>query len=249
MSNTIQVLGQSSEGEKDLRTQFGDHFRQSPIPATELLQNLGLYMNRQALSRILYMHELYKQIIDVHGVVMEFGVRWGQNMALYESFRGMYEPYNYSRKIIGFDTFGGFPSTDAKDGDKVKPGDYGVTADYEAYLTQVLDYHESESPLGHLKKYELVKGDATQTIHQYLEQHPETMVALAYFDFDIYEPTKACLEAIRPRLTKGSILAFDELNCAPFPGETLAVMEVLGLSTYRIRRTPLNPLCSYLVVE
>ena len=249
MSDTIQVLGQSSDGEKDLRTQFGDHFRQSPIPASELLQNLGLYMNRQALSRVLYMHELYKQIIDVHGVVMEFGVRWGQNMALYESFRGMYEPYNYSRKIIGFDTFGGFPSTDAKDGDKVKPGDYGVTADYETYLTQVLDYHESESPLGHLKKYELVKGDATLTIHRYLAQHPETMVALAYFDFDIYEPTKACLEAILPRLTKGSVLAFDELNCAPFPGETLAVMEVLGLSRYRIRRTPLNPLCSYLVVE
>ncbi len=249
MENTIQVLGQSSDGEKDLRTHFVDHFRQSPIPATELLQNLGLYLNRQALSRILYMHELYKQIIDVHGVVMEFGVRWGQNMALYESFRGMYEPYNYSRKIIGFDTFGGFPSTDAKDGDRVKPGDYGVTANYETYLTEVLDYHENESPLGHLKKYELVKGDATRTIHTYLEQHPETMVALAYFDFDIYEPTKACLEAILPRLTKGSVLAFDELNCAPFPGETLAVMEVLGLSRYRIRRTPLNPLCSYLVIE
>jgi hypothetical protein len=247
--NKIRVLGGASDDEKTRRANFVDQFKNSPIPSSELLQNLGLYLSRQNLSRILYIHELYKQILDVHGVVMEFGVRWGQNMALYESLRGIYEPYNYSRKIVGFDTFDGFPSTHAKDGEKVKSGDYSVSADYETYLGQVLDFHEKESPVGHLKKYEIVKGDAAHTIHSYLEQHPETMVALAYFDFDIYEPTKACLEAILPRLTKGSVLAFDELNCSPFPGETLAVMEVLGLGRYRIRRTPLNPLCSFLIID
>jgi hypothetical protein len=34
--------------------------------------------------------------------------------------------------------------------------------------------------------------------------------ALAYFDLDLYEPTRAVLEQIRPYLTKGSIVAFDE---------------------------------------
>ena len=53
-------------------------------------------------------HELYQKILNVHGVVIEFGTRWGQNLALFESFRGMYEPYNHFRKIIGFDTFEGF---------------------------------------------------------------------------------------------------------------------------------------------
>jgi hypothetical protein len=47
---------------------------------------------------------------------MEFGVRWGQNMALFTSFRNIYEPYNVSRKIIGFDTFAGFPSISEQDG-------------------------------------------------------------------------------------------------------------------------------------
>jgi hypothetical protein len=74
-------------------------------------------------------------------------------------------------------------------------------------------------------------------------------VSFAYFDFDIYLPTKVCLEAILPRLTKGSIIAFDELNCPEFPGETLAVMEVLGLSNYAIKRSTLNPLISYLIIE
>ena len=74
-------------------------------------------------------------------------------------------------------------------------------------------------------------------------------MALAYFDFDIYTPTRACLEAILPHLTKGSVLAFDELNTPEFPGETLAVREVLGLSRHAIRRDRNNPLTSYLVIE
>ena len=29
---------------------------------------------------------------------------------------GLYEPFNYTRRIVGFDTFEGFPSVDPKDG-------------------------------------------------------------------------------------------------------------------------------------
>jgi hypothetical protein len=245
----FRVIGQSSENEYKKRLDFLQLFKQTPIPDNELLNSLGLYLNRQNLSRILFMHNLYQKIIDVHGVVMEFGVRWGQNLALYESFRGIYEPYNYNRKIIGFDTFSGFPEVHGKDGAKVAVGDYGVTSGYEDYLDKLLDYHESESPIAHKKKYELVKGDATQTIDKYLEKNPETIVALAYFDFDIYLPTKKCLEVVMGRVTKGSIVAFDELNCPEFPGETLALQEVCGLGRYALRRSPLSPLCSYFVVE
>ena len=91
-------------------------------------------------------------------------------------------------------------------------------------------------------------GDATETVPRYLRDHPETIIAFAYFDFDIYAPTKACLEAIRPRLTKGAVVAFDELNCPEFPGETLAFDEVFGVANYALRRSPLNPLISYLIV-
>jgi hypothetical protein len=108
--------------------------------------------------------------------------------------------------------------------------------------------HEADSPISHKKKFELVIGDATETIHDYLKRQPETIISLAYFDFDIYQPTKVCLEAIIPRLTKGSILAFDELNCPEFPGETLALIETLGLSKYGLRRDPNNPLVSWLKV-
>jgi hypothetical protein len=178
-------------------------------------------------------------------------VRWGRNLALFESLRGIFEPFNHNRKLVGFDTFAGFPSVHQKDGaDKIiAKGSYAVTEGYDQYLSQILDYHETESPIAHIKKYELRKGDAVIEINKYLKEHPETIVALAYFDFDIYEPTKKCLEAIRPHLTKGSVIGFDELNHAAYPGETLALKEVLGLDKYQIHHSPFSPTQSYLVIE
>ncbi|MFX1256303.1 MAG: crotonobetainyl-CoA--carnitine CoA-transferase [Promethearchaeota archaeon] len=230
---------------------FYDLFLKSPIPASEILQNLGLYINRQTLSRILFMHELYLKIINIHGIIIEFGTRWGQNLALFESFRGIYEPYNYSRKIVGFDTFEGFLSLNKKDGDtKVSQvGAYSVTENYEEYLTSILNYHESESPLSHIKKYEIIKGDVMITFKEYLDKNPETIVSLVYFDLDLYDPTKKCLELIESYLTKGSVIGFDELCFKDFPGETIAVREVLGLDKYKIQRTPLNPFPSYVIIE
>jgi predicted O-methyltransferase YrrM len=57
-------------------------------------------------------------------------------------------------------------------------------------------------------------------------------------DRDLYEPTKAALEAVLPRLTAGSVLVFDELNHPEYPGETQAVQEVLGVNRLRLRRSP-----------
>lgn len=247
----IKVKWHASEKEVSLRQGLIRNFKECPIPDNEIFSNLSLFMSRQNLSQLLFVNEMYQHIVGVHGVIMEFGVRWGRNMALYESLRGIYEPFNHNRKIIGFDTFEGFPSVNEKDGnsDIIEVGAYSVTRGYDEYLTQILDYHEQESPISHIKKYELVKGDAVSSIEQYLARNPQTIVSLAYFDFDIYEPTVACLNAIKDRLTKGSVIGFDELNHKDYPGETLALKEVLGLGKYQIRHSKFSPTQSYIVIE
>jgi hypothetical protein len=239
----------STAVEVESKNSLARRLRNSNIPDSELLDNLGLFLTRQNLSRINFIQSIYEMIVPVHGVIMEFGVRWGQNMALFSSLRGVFEPYNYNRKIIGFDTFEGFPSVDVKDGGIWKPGSYSVTDNYELELEQILIFHNDNSPIPQKKKFELVKGDASRTLPEYLTKNPETIISLAYFDFDIYEPTKECLKAIQPHLTKGSILAFDELNCPEFPGETKALKEVYGLQKYAIRRLPSSPLTSYIVID
>ena len=122
-----------------------------------------------------------------------------------------------------------------------------VPDDWDRKLDQILRFHNDNSPISHKKKYELVKGDATITISEYLSNNPQTIIALAYFDFDIYEPTKICLKKILPHLSKGSVVVFDQLNCHEFPGETIALKETLGLDSIALKRDPNNSLISYFV--
>ena len=113
-----------------------------------------------------------------------------------DELRGIFEPFNFTRKLIVFDTFTGLQGTNEKDGEHAlaRDGAYSSGCDYQEHLAEVLAYHESEAPVGHRTKFEIVSGDASSTLPHYLEAHPETIVAMAYFDMDIYEPTRACLK-------------------------------------------------------
>lgn len=224
-------------------------FKRSPIPPEQVLANLGLFLNSKELSRILFMDFIYKKNIETQGVVMDFGTRWGHNMAIFSALRGIYEPYNRHKKIIGFDTFSGFPSISKEDGksDLMLKGNVSVTKNYKKYLEQIMNYHERSNPLDHIRKYEIRAGDASFELQKYLKEHPETIVSLAYFDFDIYEPTKKCLELLKPHLVKGSVLAFDELNDSDSPGETLALKEIFGLNNIELKRYKYTSRVSYFV--
>jgi hypothetical protein len=241
----------SSQSEKDLQKRLTQMLKDTPLPDDELLANLGLYLTSKTLSRVLFFHEMYKKIIHQHGIVAEFGVRWGQNLMLLSALRGIYEPFNRHRKIVGFDTFAGFIGMSDKDGALCKTidGSFSVSENYEHYLGELIALQDGLNPISHLRKYELVKGDATETIPRYLADHPETMISLAIFDFDIYAPTKAALEAVRPHLTKGSVLVFDELCDDIFPGETIALREVFALNSLRVERLPIAARVSYVVLE
>ena len=246
-----QLQTRASESQFQARKALLDLFNRCPIPTEQLLVNLHLYMRSSVLAKLLYVNELYQKIINIPGVIMEFGVWWGANLALFESLRAVYEPYNYTRKTIGFDTFTGYPSISPEDGksELAAKGAYSVTESYEKYLAELLDYHEQENMISHVKKYALVKGDVNVTIDQYLTKHPETIIALAYFDLQLYEPTKKCLQAIKPHIIKGSVIAMDELNSEEFPGETLAFKEVWGLDKHKIMRSQFLPDRSYIIVD
>jgi hypothetical protein len=195
------------------------------------------------------MNYIYQKIIDVQGVVFDLGTRWGQNMSLFSSLRGIYEPYNRHRKIIGFDTFEGFVEITPEDGGSnlMNTGNVTVSPNYENYLNEIMECHEQDNPLSHIKKFSIIKGDANSTVQDYLEAHPETIISLAYFDFDVYKPTAKVLETIIPRLTRGSVLGFDELNDPDSPGETIALMEKIGLNNIKLRRYRYSSRVSYFV--
>lgn len=200
-----------------------------------------------AQSRILYYNNLYQKIIDVPGVICEFGVHWGATLAQLINLRSIYEPFNHSRHIYGFDTFEGFVSTHDKDGGISRVGDLMTLDKYENMLDETLSLLESFAPQKHIKKFSLIKGDAINTVDQWLNDNPHAIISLAIFDMDLYEPTKEVLEKIMPRLVRGALLVFDEVNCGYFPGETRAIDEVIGLNNLKLKRSPLQPFCAWSV--
>lgn len=241
----------ASDNEVEGRNTIQSFLNNNDVPESEHLSNLGLYIDPRLMSRLLFLDFVYKKILPIQGIVMDLGTRWGQNAVVFQTLKAIYEPYNYQRRIVAFDTFSGFTGVDARDGQLFNnaEGTYSVTPGYEIQLDQLLSAHQRLHPLNHIKGYDIVKGDVSTTVPDYINAHPETIVSLAYFDMDLYKPTVDCINAIKDRLTIGSILVFDELNYSAFPGETLAVIDALGLRNVSVQRFPHCSRVSYIEIK
>jgi len=238
--------------EKNTVSELASAFSDSQCPLELRLQNFARHVRRQDIARFLAKSEIFKAVMGVHGSVVECGVYAGGGVMTWAHCSAIYEPYNHTRRIIGFDTFSGFPGVHEKDihrdqSEHLAPGGLRIAAGMQQEIEQLASLHDRNRPLGHIPKVELVAGDACETIPQYLNEHPHLLLSLIYLDFDIYAPTKAALDHLLPRLVKGGIVAFDELNCEEFPGETLALLETMELRHVELRRVPIDPYISYFV--
>jgi len=219
-------------------------FDASQVDVLDRLEAFPRFASKRSLARFLCRHELYKRIVDVNGVIVECGVFNGAGLFTWAQLANIYEPTNYNRKVIGFDTFEGFPGVSDEDGGGWSPGD--LHGEGREQLELSVAKFDAERHLSHIPVVELVQGDFLQTGPDYLERNPHLLVSLLYLDFDLYEPTRAALDLFLPRMGKGAIVAFDELNCEGFPGETQAMLERLDLSRHAIRRFPTDPWISYI---
>jgi len=234
-----RLESKASDSEMQFRERLYELFNQRPMPDEQFMLNLGLYMRSSMVAKLLFLNEAYQMIRNIPGVIMEFGVWWGQNLILFENLRAVYEPFNHTRRVIGFDTFSGYSSISKQDkeSETIKAGGYSVTEGYQKYLDELLDFHEKNNVLKGVKKHLTVAGDATKTVPEYFKNHPETVVALAYLDLAIYEPTKACLQALKKQVIPGSVIVMDEFNHQDYPGATLAFKEVFGATKYEAIRS------------
>ncbi len=70
---------------------------------------------------------------------------------------------------------------------------------------------------------------------------------MLFLDFDLYEPTMVALEHLLPRVPKGGIVAFDEINNKFWPGETLAAFEKFGgFNNVEIKKFAFDPNIAYI---
>jgi hypothetical protein len=115
-------------------------------------------------------------------------------------------------------------------------------------LKKSIKINDLNRPIPHIPKCELIKGDAVQTIPEYVKNNPELIISMLYLDFDIYEPTKVALKEFLPLMPKGGVVVFDELNMHRWAGETAALKECLNLNDIKLQKIGTDPWPSYFVI-
>lgn len=211
--------------------------------AYEYENNFYLSCDITRISKILAHYELYKLVIDVPGAIVECGVFKGASFVRFAMFRELFgNPF--SKKIIGFDTFEKFPEAEYTGDEKFRQhfvkfaGDQSIS---RQQMFDVLKYKKVD------KFIELIEGDITETIPDYLAKNPQIKISLLNLDTDIYEPAVTILEHLYPRIAAGGVLVLDDYGT--FPGETKAVDEYFRDKNVKIRKFPFAMTPCYMIKE
>ena len=237
MGTSVQPEGGfRTEEEQQVGKEIEEIFTKCPDSVETKLESFTKYVRRQNLTRFLALYEIFKKVSDVKGSIIECGVYRGFGVMAWANLSAILEPVNLTRRIYGFDTFEGFP---------LAP----LSSDSFEELNELTRIYDRNRYLGHIKKVELIKGDAVKTIPDFVENNKHLVVSLLFLDFDLFEPTKVAIENFLPRMPKGAIIAFDELDNPIWPGETSALFETAGIDKLRIKRIEFDPYIGYAVIE
>jgi hypothetical protein len=177
---------------------------------------------KSRLNKILAHYELYKTIVSIPGHIFELGVYKGASLVRFATLRDSLEN-DFSRKIVGFDAFGAFPTSQLQVDDDLEfierfkaAGGHGLS---DVEVAGILDSKGFEN-------FNLVRGNVFDTLPEYLSENPETRIALLHLDMDVKEPTDFALELLYERVVPGGIIVFDDYNAVA--GETISVDEFLS---------------------
>jgi hypothetical protein len=216
----------------------------------QLLQNkhvadFAIHAPINSIQRFLCRYELIKLITNIPGAIIELGVCSGNGLMSLIHCHNVIQPTYKYREFYGFDTFEGFRTIHENDISDIvwEKGDF--CNDSYNKLNKIFDIHNDYFYVP--TNVKLIKGDVCDTIPPFLEENKHLLVSLLYLDMDLYEPTKMALKFFLPKMTKGSIIAFDELNCKNFSGETIAMFEELGIK-YKFCNL-LNSHINYCIIE
>jgi hypothetical protein len=173
-------------------------------------------------GKVLSHVELYKQIMNLPGTIAEFGVYKATSLIRWLSLREIFET-SPTRKIIGFDAFGPFPTKDLKE---VK-SDLNFIQNFEKEGGDGLSIEETETILKakSFTNYELINGDVRDTLPDFLKKNNAERFSLIHLDMDVYEPTVFVLDQLYERLVTGGLIVIDDYNTVE--GATIAIDEFI----------------------
>lgn len=207
-----------------------------------------LQLTEERLTKFLAHWEFMQRTQHVPGAVVECGVFKGTSFARLAMMRQILGGAAAS-KLIGFDTFADeYPSTGHPE-DLAQRLHFVSEAGASSISVEQLTFCLNR--LG-VRNFELVAGDACQTIPEYVKKNLGLRIAFLNLDIDFIEPTLTALETLFPLVMPGGIVALDNYagegtSGIGLYGDTAAVDEYFSDSSIEIRRLPFASRPAYIV--
>lgn len=224
-------MSEKHEPERLQREMLEKLYEQTDLSIFEMFRNFPVFTPRYNLARFLSHYEIFKQVYELPGVIIDLGVFRGASTFTWAKLCEIFCPTDVRKKIYAFDTFEGFPSIGKEDGavnerEDVRKGGYygGKSIEDDLNLAQQAMNHDRH--IRHIDRIEFIKGDVLKTIPEFIEAMGNGLkIVLLNLDVDLYDPTKMALEKFVPRMVRGGIILLDEYAVDTFGGETKAVDE------------------------
>jgi Macrocin-O-methyltransferase (TylF) len=183
------------------------------------------------LNKLIAHYELYKTITRLPGDILELGVYKAASLIRWATFRNVLEN-DFSRKIVGFDAFGKFPTEGLK-----LTSDMDFIDEFESSGGEGLSKEEVASLLASkgFQNIHLRAGNIFNTLPEYISQNPATRISLLHLDTDVKEPTAFALDHLYARIVPNGIIVLDDYNSVA--GETDAVDEFIARKQLHIEKS------------
>lgn len=202
-----------------------------------VLEQWPVYVRRLHLQRFLAHYELFKEVIDLPGCIVEVGVYRGASFFTWSKLMETFCPTDRRRKVFGFDHFKGLQDFHKKDGgmdprDGKVPGGFD-TQQVKKEVELLVKLHNQDNLISGVERCRLIEGNIKKTLPEFLKENPGLRICLLHLDADLYVPTKTALEYLFPLVVKGGLVLLDEYGLIPWQGESLAVEEYFDKIGYQ----------------
>ncbi len=204
----------------------------------EIMPHIGIYQSRLWFTKAIQQYELFKLSMDRPGYIVELGVYKGESFFNWARFLEMYNMGERDTKVIGFDTFSGFPKIHANDKTvanqqevsefAVKRGRFNAGEGAYERIMKLVEIFEEDHFIPRKPRLEILKGDICKTVPRYVEENPGLRISLLHLDCDLYEPTLTGLEQLYPLVVSGGVVVLDEYGQSKFAGESRAFDDYFG---------------------
>jgi predicted O-methyltransferase YrrM len=197
-------------------------------------------------QKLLSRADFVRMTADVPGDIVDCGTFKGISTLQFAHFLKILRPHLESR-VVSFDTFEAFFP-------RVRPDEAASAAAHMDRLYEESAYDQLTEAVGRLDlsdRVEIVKGDIVETLPRYLVDKPGFRISLLHCDLDVFEATKAVLQAAWPRICVGGVVVFDQYAVRNW-GESDAADAFLATlpRAPRLRTVPGTPTpTAYLVKE